>query len=157
MSDILKKIIKKQQPVKDDDFSDDHIAPQKSSVKLKNPNQTEKLPSIKDSVDRVLQDEDFKKQMAVELSTKLIAAFNSKILDENKSPIDKKNELNALAEFKEFCSTINIDKNEVEGNGSLLFAALVGRMLFNYRDRINQLEYEVAKLKKAVEKANNTN
>lgn len=142
-SDILNKILKNKKPVVDPEFQDDDIPPARSSVKLKSNSLKPKLPSIKNQVNEILQDKDIKKQIALEVTTALYALFDSKILDENKSPQDRQEEISVLSEFKDFIGIINSDPNEEEGMGNLMFTTTLSRILLKQRDRLNVIDHKL--------------
>lgn len=153
MVDILKKILKNPTPTQknDDDFTDDDIPVSKKAVKISNENssvKSQKVNSIKDRVNEILNNADYRKQVALELTTKLYALFDSKTLEDNKSPVDKQNELTVLSEFKDFAHIINTDPNEQEGVGNLVFITTLCRILLKQRNRLNNLEYEINQMKK---------
>lgn len=87
----------------------------------------------------------------VETAKKLIAMFRDKTIPQNKGVISVTEEQEVRAEFNILINSLNNDQSQPEGHGSLTAIALLVKTIFEMRDRINSLEYELSVAKKKIE------
>lgn len=134
----------------DEDFEDI------SKLKMvgKNNNSMFNKPSNNNFDEKVKKVEDDKKQykkQIASISLQLKNILNDKTLVSNKSELDKIMENDVLKEVIDLASKINSDPSEQEGYGSILLCTLLMKMLLSFRDKNNQLSYDLACLQKKVD------
>lgn len=113
---------------------------------------TQQTPSIKDNVQKILSNEEEQMKIAMVLTRNLMAMMKDKTLDINKDLVAREDEKKVLAEYANFARLINTDPTKEDCYGTLAFVNAIARCLLLQRDRINELEYEVVKLRKIIEK-----
>lgn len=98
-------------------------------------------------VDSVQEKNNSHKIKAAELSSQFYKVLNDKTLRENKTIFSKSIEKDLLLELINLSIEINNDQFEKEGMGSLTLITLLFNSLLLQRDKINNLEFELSKLK----------
>lgn len=90
------------------------------------------------------------KSQTAELGVSFNKLMADKTLVENKNILAQDMEREVLVRMVRLAEAINNDPaEEKDGNGSLSWVALLLKTCLNQRDRINQLEYELSKIKQA--------
>jgi hypothetical protein len=90
--------------------------------------------------------ESYMKEAAL-LGRQFWVSIFDKTLQDNKTVEEKNNEKEILNDLKLLANKINIDPSEIEGSGSVGLCVLLIGSIFHLRDRINELNYEIQKLK----------
>jgi hypothetical protein len=88
------------------------------------------------------------KRLAAEYNAQFKSIIADKTLSQNKNPFQKSFEADVLSNMIKLSEQINVDPNESEGMGSLLWITLLLKVVLFQRDQINQLEYTVSQLNK---------
>jgi hypothetical protein len=96
------------------------------------------------------QSSDYKKK-AGELALKYKKTMEDKTLGKNKSIFANEVERELISDMIKLAVDINNDSNEKEGMGSLSWITVLLKSSFSQRDKINELEYELFQLRKAIE------
>lgn len=84
----------------------------------------------------------------VEVAKKLIGMLRDKTLPQNKGVLSISEEQEIRQEFNILTNSLNNDQTQPEGHGSLTAIALIIKVLFEMRDRMNLLEYQLEMEKK---------
>lgn len=84
-----------------------------------------------------------KQAEGVDVAKHLIAMLRDKTLPVNKGVLAKSQEYEVRQEFNYLINSLNNDQTQPEGHGSLTAIALLVKILFEMRDRINTLEYDL--------------
>ncbi|MFZ4795866.1 MAG: hypothetical protein ACOYMA_00135 [Bacteroidia bacterium] len=144
---------------KDDafEFNDEVEIKSNKTLKINNskssvPQQNIQTPNINNNISKILESEEEQKKIAFTLTTKLLSMMRDKTLDENKDKISRDEEKKVISEYVNFARLINSDPSKEESLGTLSLVTAMTRCVLVQRDRINELEYESQKLRKAVEK-----
>ena len=87
----------------------------------------------------------------VETAKKLIAMLRDKTIPQNKGVLSVGEEQEVRAEFNVLINSLNNDQSQPEGHGSLTAIALLVKTLFEMRDRMNILEYDLSVAKKKLQ------
>ncbi len=87
------------------------------------------------------------KHQAAELATMFNRAMADKTLARNRNVMSNDAEREILQKMVQLAIDINNDPKEQEGMGSLSWITLLLRTCFSQRDKINDLEYDLHKLK----------
>jgi len=87
---------------------------------------------------RILNDREFQNRLGWNLTARLLAIFKDKKLPENKTKIEKDNEIQVLQDYTQFATLINNDQTQEEGIGSTAFAVAIARCALVQRDQINE-------------------
>lgn len=95
------------------------------------------------------KDNDIRNKIA-DLSIKYKSFFNDKTLKKNQSVIKRELEQGTIRELSEIATQLNMDQSKPEGIGSVGLATLLMQVVLVQRDTINDLAYQVAKLKEFV-------
>jgi hypothetical protein len=140
----------------------DEIKPRNRKTGLKINNEASKVPPPKPSATEVFEkkaDEAFMKiqgykQKMWDLSSKFKSFVEDKILPVNKTVISKDVENEVLQQLIAVASEMNEDNTQPEGLGSTALCMLLLKMTLLQRDIINNLGYEVDKLKMQLQKQN---
>ena len=139
-------------------FSDDDVELKATkTLKIDNSNSSVQvappLPNINENVNKILASEDEQKKIAFNLTRSFLTILKDKTLDANKDPKAREDERKIISEFANFARLLNADPNkQEEGYGTLTYVNALSRFMILQRDRINELEYEVVKLRKFIEK-----
>jgi len=130
----------------------------KGGVKLKN----QETPHIKEkklkqqhkekfeeNVDKAMESDAEKKKKGVILFSNFFNMCNDKVLNRNKTELQRSFEKETNAKMVEFALDLNNDPlEENDGLGSVVLSQAILRVLVSQRDRINDLEYELLEAKK---------
>jgi len=92
------------------------------------------------------------KNRIADASTKYRALIRDRTVSENKSPLKASLEKEVVKELSDLGLQLNNDQSRPEGIGSIGLCNLLMQINFQQRDRINNLAYEVVKLKRIIEK-----
>ena len=85
--------------------------------------------------------------MGFELASKFIKASRNKTIATNQGVLSKEYDKDIRAELLRFGIGQNNDETaQYDGMGSIAILTIVLKVLLEYRDRINELEYKLAKL-----------
>ena len=79
----------------------------------------------------------------VEVAKRLISMLRDKTLPQNKGVLSISEEQEIRQEFNILINSLNNDQAQQEGHGSLTAIALLVKVLFEMRDRINTMEYDL--------------
>lgn len=90
------------------------------------------------------------KERIAELTVKYNSAINDSTLEENKSELHKDAEKALVKEIVNLGLQLDNDDSQPEGIGSIGLCNLLMRINFTLRDKINELAYELEKIKKNV-------
>jgi hypothetical protein len=115
----------------------------RSSVKQNNP-----LPKIAEMAQKLVNNENEQKQMLTDFTSRFISSLKDKTLDENKSPTEREEEKRLIFELGNLCKIINDEPQYSQDMGTLAYVNMIARLLLVQRDRINELEFELKKVKK---------
>jgi hypothetical protein len=85
---------------------------------------------------------------ALELGQKFLSMLNDKMLNSNKSLIQKDLEKQICNDLFSLATAVNNDPSESEGAGSLVLDTLFFKSLLIMRDRLNEIEYSLNSSKK---------
>jgi hypothetical protein len=88
------------------------------------------------------------KQRAAEFSAQFKKAMLDKTLLQNKNVFAQEMESELLSNMIKLAVEVNVDPNEQEGMGSLMWVILLLKTCLMQREKINSLEYQVAQLEK---------
>jgi hypothetical protein len=89
---------------------------------------------------------------AVKLAQEFNKIFTSKILPRNKGPIETSLEREILGKLIDWAIMVNNDENEpMIGQGSVGMITLLFNSIIKLRDRNNEVEYQLASLKKDIQ------
>jgi len=148
-----------QRVVDNDSFDDAPEIKQIKTVKLNNDNSKinnqQPLPNIRENIDKILANEQEQMKVAFQLTGKLLSIIKDKVLDENKTLVEREAERKVFSEYSDFARIMNSDeKKQEDGLGTLSFIMALSRCILLQRDRINEMEYQVVKFGKELEKTN---
>jgi hypothetical protein len=87
------------------------------------------------------------KKKAAELSVSFKKMILDKTLSQNRNVFIQESEQEVLANMIKLATEVNVDPNEQEGMGSLMWVILLLKTCLVQRDKINSLEYELFELK----------
>jgi len=105
--------------------------------------------SFDEKAKKVISKVEGRKADCAKLASQFVGILNDKILSVNKSPITKDIEKEVVGKLVALASEINSDESEDEGMGSMAVITLLMRSILIQRDKINELAYEVDKIKKS--------
>lgn len=91
--------------------------------------------------------EDYKQQIW-DLSIKFKACIESKVLPENRGPINSNLEKEVIEKLVSLASSMNEDETQEQGIGSTALCMLLMKCMFIQRDTINKLSHDIEQLKK---------
>ena len=106
---------------------------------------------IKKNAYKIINDNEEQKRIAWELTSRLLALFKDKTLNENKDATMREEESNVLADYIEFARIINTSPNEEDSLGSISFIVALARCMLIQRDSINELHREIFLLRKQID------
>jgi len=137
------------------------VLPNKKGIK-----QVSSQKSIFDNIPRKPTPEEFEKRVnqiqeqsmgykakASELAVRFLKILADKTLKENKNIFTTEIEKEVLSKMTALAVEINNDPHEQEGMGSMGWITLLLNVCLIQRDRLNKLEYEIAKLKQQCDPA----
>ncbi len=123
----------------------------------------EKQESVQRSKDFEQKAESFMKSRSdqqargFEIAKMFMESLRDKTLNANKGTMIKALEKEVREDLNALVNDLNNDPNQkYDGQGSLTAIALLVKSTFDMRDRINELEYEISKLKKQKESSNDS-
>lgn len=127
-------------------------------VKLKNKSQErreqekrereEYRVKFENNADKTIQYHQEQNNNAINVIQKYMRISDDKILSSNKNAIANDVEREIRQELIQLALDLNNDENEEDnGKGSVVVLSVITKILLQYRDRINQLEYELSQLK----------
>jgi hypothetical protein len=133
------------------------------SVKLKNKaaeqkerdrtNREEYRQKFEENADKTIQYHDDKNKRAVDCVSRYLKMANDKTLIQNKGGIAEDVEREIRQELIQMALDLNNDENEEDnGKGSVAVLSVVTKIIMLYRDRLNQLEYEMHQLKRELQR-----
>lgn len=158
MQSKIRQLLNTQSTDERHGFSDDdvEIKPTKT-LKIDNSKSSVQaapaLPNINENVNKILANEDEQKKIALNLTRSFLTILKDKTLDANKDTKIREEERKIIVEFANFARLLNADQNKEEGYGTLTYVQALSRFMLLQRDRINELEYEIVKLRKFIEKS----
>lgn len=91
------------------------------------------------------------KKRAAELFVAFGRAMADKTLPQNRNIFNQESEKELLQNMIVLAAEINSDPNERESEGSLTWIVLLLKTCFTQRDKLNELEYQLAQLQKKVD------
>jgi hypothetical protein len=91
------------------------------------------------------------KKRAAELFVQFQKSMADKTLPQNRNVFNAESEKEILQNMIVLAAEINSDPNERESEGSLTWIVLLLKTCFNQRDRLNELEYNIALLNKKLD------
>jgi uncharacterized protein YaaR (DUF327 family) len=106
---------------------------------------------FQEKVQEVQEKQSGYKKRAAELFTQFNKAISGKELARNRNLFAIEMEKEMLQNMIQLAIEINNDPNEKEGMGSLTWITCLFKTCLAQRDKINDLEYEVAELKKKMD------
>jgi alkaline phosphatase len=136
-----------EQSDKDYSYKTPKVGTKPSQVKTQSP-----AIDIKENAYKILNDKEEQKQIAWDLTSRLLGLFKDKTLNENKDAKMREEESKVLSDFTEFARIINTAPNEEDSLGSLSFAISLARCMLIQRDTINELNRDLFLLRKELEK-----
>ena len=105
------------------------------------------------NADKTMQYHQEKDARAIEVVSKYINMISDKSLVRNRGSIANDIEREIRQKIIQLALDMNNDENEEDnGKGSIVVLTAVTKVLFMYRDRLNDLEFEVQQLKREVNK-----
>lgn len=113
-----------------------------------------KKPSPKDFQQQVQQVQDTQsgyKKRAAELFVQFQKAMSDKTLPQNRNVFNAESEKELLQNMIILAAEINSDPNERESEGSLTWIVLLLKTCFTQRDKVNELEFNLATLNKKLD------
>ena len=93
------------------------------------------------------------KQKAAEYSAQFKKIVSDRTLQQNRNVFAVEMETELLGNMIKLAADVNVDLNEQEGMGSLMWVVLLMKTCLAQRDRINKLEYVVSLLENKLEPA----
>ena len=91
------------------------------------------------------------KNRIADASTKYRSLIKDRTVSENKSPLKQSLEQEVVKELSDLGLHLNNDQSRPEGIGSIGLCNLLMQINFQQRDRMNNLAYEIVKLKRIIE------
>lgn len=104
--------------------------------------------SLKQKIGEMQETTSSYKKKISDLTKKFLSFINDKTLKENRDPFQESLEKETISQLTDLASQINEDPSEREGMGSLLLSTILMKIVFQQRDKINNLEYRISKLEK---------
>lgn len=98
-------------------------------------------------VKEVMNDKMDRNKKALELGQKFLSMLHDRTLSSNKSLIQKDLEKQICNDLFFLASAVNNDPTESEGAGSLVLDTLFFKSLLIMRDRLNDLDFSIKKMK----------
>lgn len=120
---------------------------QNSSIQQPKPNTS---AAFSEQADKVFNKIEEYKQRSFDLGSKFKAILADKRLAVNKTQINKDIEMETLSNLAGLANEINMDENQPEGAGGVALAMLIMKMLLIQRDAINEIDYSLERLEKAL-------
>ena len=131
----------------------------KRGVKIKNKSEEKRLNDKKEreeykqkfsqNADRTVVHHTESSKKAVEVITRFMNLSQDKTLKINRGSIAEDVEREARQDILQLALDLNNDESEPDnGKGSVVVVSLLSKILLTYRDRINELEYELLQLKR---------
>lgn len=118
--------------------------------KEENSAKKEAKKNLHENISEELKNSDEKIKKAYGLTNKYKKYIEDKSLKSNKTTLIKQLEQDTISEMVYLADNFNRDTNEVPGQGSLVWIALLLKINLLYRDRLNDLEYELSAIKKSL-------
>jgi len=131
-------------------FDENEKVPEMNSgLKIKNKNQTLKSnpSSLEEDAYKLVKNKNEIHIRIAELSAKYMSFIRDKTITDNKSANDISNEKSIINNLINLCLALNADETEPEGIGSIGLCSLLSHALLEQRNIINDLKYEIHKLK----------
>ena len=108
---------------------------------------------FEDSAEKTVQYHQEKGNHAIEVVSKFIKMANDKTLPVSKGSIAEGVEREIRQVLLQLAQDMNNDENEEDnGKGSVIVLSVMLKIILLYRDRINQLEYEIQQIKRDLKK-----
>jgi len=120
---------------------------QNSSIPQPKPNTT---AAFNEQADKAFNKIEEYKQRSFELGSKFKAIIADKRLASNKTQINKDIEMETLSNLTILANDINSDENQPEGAGGVALAMLMMKILLIQRDTMNEIDYKLERLEKAL-------
>ena len=109
----------------------------------------ERTAAFNNRAEQFMQNRQSKQDTGIVLAKRFFGAMRDKSLNKNKGVISQDAERELREDLQKLILDLNNDPEEkFDGMGSLSSIMMVMRVLFEMRDRVNELEYEVALLKR---------
>jgi hypothetical protein len=109
----------------------------------------EYLKKFDQKADRTVEIHNKKTQSIIDSVSKFMKVVADKTLPQNKGIIGEEVESEIRQKLMELALEMNNDENEEDyGKGSIIVLTVLLKVILNYRDRINALEYNLDLLKK---------
>lgn len=106
--------------------------------------------SFEAKADELMANRQDQQVKGMDLAKKFMQAFRDKTLSSNKGVLIKEVERELREEFQHLILDMNNDQDQkYDGWGSLTGISLLVKVLFEMRDRINELEYQLSEYKKS--------
>ena len=138
-------------------FEDEEVVPNKTLKQVSSQksmfDSVPKKPSAEEFNNKVKSIEDHlakNKLLTQSLMSQYNNLLNDKTLVQNKNPFQKEFEKEVLAKMVKHACDFNNDLNEDDGIGSVIWISQLFNVTLFQRNKLNQLEYDVAQLKKAL-------
>jgi hypothetical protein len=131
--------------------------PKKKGLKINNQASTIPKPkpdtsaAFNEQAEKVFSKIEEYKQRSFDLGSKFKAIIEDKRLVINKTQINKDIELEILQKLIALANELNTDENQPEGAGGTALAMLLMKMLLIQRDNMNNIEYKLEKIEKALD------
>ena len=108
---------------------------------------------FEENAEKTIKYHDEKGNRAVEIISRYLKMTEDKTLVINRGSIANDVEREIRQELIQLALDMNNDENEEDnGKGSVVVLSVVTKILMRYRDRLNDLEFEMQKLKREVSK-----
>lgn len=113
----------------------------------------EYMRKFDEKAEKTIQHHEERGNRAINAISRFIRMSEDKTLAQNRGGIAEDVEREIRQELIQLALDMNNDENEEDnGKGSVVILSVVTKIILTYRDRLNQLEYEMHQLKNALQK-----
>jgi len=133
-------------------FCDDPVVENKKGLKINN--SKSRIKAVPERIDissnaqHILADREFQNRIGWNLTSRLLAIFKDKKLQENKTQTEKEDESMLLQDYVKFAHLINNDQTQEEGLGTIAFSVAIVKCALLQRDEINEQSRNISVLSK---------
>jgi hypothetical protein len=108
---------------------------------------------FEENAEKTIKYHDEKSKKAVDIVSRYLKVTEDKTLNRNRGSIANDVEREIRQQIIQLALDMNNDENEPDnGKGSVIVLSVVTKILLTYRDRLNDLEFEVQQLKRELNK-----
>jgi hypothetical protein len=104
---------------------------------------------FEENAERTVKYHDEKSKKAIDIISRYMKMTEDRTLNRNRGSIANDVEREIRQEIIKLAEDMNNDENEEnDGKGSVVVLSVVTKILLNYRDRLNDMEFEIQQLKR---------